>query len=359
MSLKCGIVGLPNVGKSTIFNALTSSSSAVAANYPFCTIEPNVAFVEINDERLKEISKIANSEKIIPSTIQFVDIAGLVKGASKGEGLGNKFLSHIREVDLIIHVLRHFKDPDVTHVNDKVDHEFDKEIIETELILADLESVEKRIPALEKKTKSGDKENIILLSLLKKALEYLRDGRPARLAKFSKDENKHLNLLTTKPILHILNIDENDQDTEQEIDKSIESTKKNNHYIKISAKIESEISIIKDPIEKAEFLSAMGLKKSGLDKIIQAACETLKLDVFFTAGPKETRAWNFKRGTFAPQAAGIIHSDFERGFICAEITSYQDYINCKGSAKGSGLTRTEGKKYVMQDGDVTLFRFNV
>lgn len=364
MTLKCGIVGLPNVGKSTLFNALTSSDSAEAANYPFCTIEPNARTVAVPDSRLEELAKLVGSEKIIPAFIEFVDIAGLVKGASKGEGLGNQFLSNIREVDAIIHVLRCFEDVDVTHVHGKIDPIEDAEVIETELIIADLESVEKRIVNLSKKAKS-DKTPIPQLDLLKKAKEVLVQGNPLRTlsAVVDQKELNSLQLLTSKPILYVCNVLESEAvDGNKNSYKVAELAKAEGaSSVVISAQIEAEISSLKEQEEKQEFLDSIGLKETGLSKIIKSAYNLLGLKSFFTVGPKEAHAWTFMNGTLAPQAAGIIHTDFEKGFIRAEVISCEKFLEIGGEAKAKelGKMRIEGKDYEIQDGDVTHFRFNV
>ena len=365
MSFKCGIIGLPNVGKSTLFNALTASLAAEAANYPFCTIEPNNRSVDVPDERLNRLAAIAASKQIIPAQIEFVDIAGLVKGASKGEGLGNKFLAHIREVDAIIHVLRCFEDADVIHVHDHVDPLSDAEVVETELILADLESIEKRIPNLEKKAKNGDKDASEQLELLKKIAEQLYQGKPARVLIKDKDDLeifKTLGLLTSKPLLYVSNVSEKNAATGNDLSTKITNKAKqdNTQNIIISSKIEAEISLM-DKEEKFEFLTVIGLSETGLDKIVKASFELLQLKKYFTVGPQEARAWIFSKGTTAPAAAGIIHTDFQKGFIKAAVISYEDYIifNGENKAKEAGRLRLEGKEYLVNDGDIIHFRFNV
>lgn len=364
MTLKCGIVGLPNVGKSTLFNALTESSNAEAANYPFCTIEPNTGIVSVPDERLSRLAENAGSAKIIPAFIEFVDIAGLVKGASKGEGLGNQFLSHIREVDAIIHVLRCFEDVDVTHVHGKIDPIEDAEVIETELIIADLESVEKRISNLAKRVKS-DKTLLPQVNLLEKCKEVLSKGQPVRVLQGDVDakELKGLQLLTSKPVLFVCNVLESEAAKGNNYSEkvSIMSTEQGANSVIISSKIEEEISLLEDTQEKKEFLESLGLEETGLSKIIKSAYTLLGLNSFFTIGPKEAHAWTFSTGSLAPQAAGIIHTDFEKGFIRAEVIGCNELlqIGTETKAKELGKMRVEGKDYVMQDGDVVHFRFNV
>jgi GTP-binding protein YchF len=366
MGLKCGIVGLPNVGKSTLFNALTASTTAMAANYPFCTIEPNTGIVPLEDERLKQLVKIAGSAKIIPAYMEFVDIAGLVRGASQGEGLGNQFLGHIREVDAILHVLRCFADDDITHVHGKIDPIFDAEIIDTELILADLESVQKRLPNLRKKFQTGDKTLKDQIEILEKVEICLNNNLPARsLIKTSEDAEifKTLQLLTSKPILYIGNVLESEAATGNEYSDALtkKAASEGIETVIISSKIESEISILESEEEKTYFLSSIGLDETGLSKIVKASYKLLNMKSYFTVGPKEGHAWPFKAGTMAPAAAGIIHTDFEKGFIRAEVIAYADYLSCGGEikAKETGKMRIEGREYVMQDGDVVHFRFNV
>ncbi len=363
MGFKCGIVGLPNVGKSTLFNALTQTAAAQAANYPFCTIEPNVGEVAVPDPRQDKLAEIAGSKEVIPTRITFVDIAGLVRGASKGEGLGNQFLANIREVDAIVHVLRCFEDDDITHVEGGVDPVRDAEIIETELMLADLESLEKRLDRLEKKAKTGDKEAKYLVSLMRKATDLLENGKPARLADIPPEQEKDwkaLNLLTSKPVLYVCNVDEGSAATGNVFSEKVRAMAEEQGAgaIVISAAIEEELAQLSDE-ERAEFLESLGLHEAGLDRLIKAGYDLLDLITYFTCGPKETRAWTVRRGTKAPQAAGVIHTDFEKGFIRAEVIAYDDYVACGGEAgaKESGKMRLEGKDYVVQDGDVMHFRF--
>ena len=349
MGFKCGIVGLPNVGKSTLFNALTQTVAAQAANYPFCTIEPNFGTVAVPDNRIEKLASIVGSEKIIPTQIEIVDIAGLVRGASKGEGLGNKFLSHIREVDAIIYVLRCFEDSNITHVEDNVDP---------------LREIEKRIPNIEKKAKTGDKESLTILPLLKQLFQVLSDGAPARIIIDSDNykDVKNLNLITSKPILYVSNVNEEDavngNNFSELVAKKAEEEK--SPMVIISAKIEEEISTLSIE-DRVDFLESAGLSESGLDKIIRTGYKILDLETFFTIGPKEARAWTIKKGALAPQAAGVIHTDFEKGFIKVETISYEDYIKFGGEqgAKESGKFRLEGKDYIVRDGDIMHFRFNV
>ncbi len=365
MGFRCGIVGLPNVGKSTLFNALTQTAAAEAANYPFCTIEPNVGRVAVPDERLDKLAAIAKSEKVIPTQIEFVDIAGLVKGASQGEGLGNQFLGHIREVDVIVYVLRCFEDGDITHVEGSVDPIRDAEIIETELILADLESLQKRIPNLQKKARSGDKEIKEELALIEQILPTLEAGKPARLAPVDVKDRAviRLQLLTSKPVMYVCNMSEEEVTTGNAYSRQVEAYAKeqNASVTRISARIEEEIAGLDTAEEKAEFLETIGLEETGLSQIIREGYQLLDQITFFTAGPKEARAWTVARGAKAPQAAGVIHTDFERGFIKAETIKYEDYIAHQGEngAKEAGKMLHEGKEYITQDGDVFHFKFNV
>ncbi len=366
MGFRCGIVGLPNVGKSTLFNALTETQAAQAANYPFCTIEPNVGQVGVPDERLDEIARIAGSAKIVPTQLAFVDIAGLVKGASKGEGLGNQFLGNIREVDAIVHVLRCFEDDDIQHVANKVDPLADADVVETELLLSDLESLEKRVPAAAKRATGGDKESKLIAAVLGQTLELLREGKPARLTEPKDEEEARVfhqaQLLTAKPVLYVCNVSEEDAATGNDLSAKVFAKAKAEgaQAVVVSAAIESEI-VAMDPADRTEFLAEMGLKESGLTRVIRAGYDLLGLKTFFTAGPKEARAWTFPDGAKAPQAAGEIHTDFERGFIRAETIAYDDYIALGGEsgAREAGKLRQEGKEYLVKDGDVMMFKFNV
>jgi ribosome-binding ATPase len=363
MGFKCGIVGLPNVGKSTLFNALTQTAAAQAANYPFCTIEPNVGEVAVPDPRLDTLAKLAKSVAIVPTRLTFVDIAGLVRGASKGEGLGNQFLANIREVDAIAHVVRCFEDTDITHVEGRIDPIADIETVETELMLADLDSLERRVDGLSKKAKGGDKEAKEALALINRALALLRDGKPARLTERKPEEERAfhmLGLLTALPVLYVCNVDEAAAAAGNEFSRKVEARAKDEGAasVVISAKIESEIAVLSRD-ERSEYLAAVGLQEPGLDRLIRAGYALLRLVTFFTAGPKEARAWTVTSGAKAPQAAGIIHSDFEQGFIRAETIAYDDYVGCGGEAgaRDAGKMRLEGKDYVVADGDVMHFRF--
>jgi ribosome-binding ATPase len=363
MGFKCGIVGLPNVGKSTLFNALTQTAAAQAANYPFCTIEPNVGEVAVPDPRLDTLAKLAKSAAIVPTRLTFVDIAGLVRGASKGEGLGNQFLANIREVDAIAHVVRCFEDTDVTHVEGRIDPIADIETVETELMLADLDSLERRLDGLSKKAKGGDKEAKETLDLINRALALLRDGRPARLVERKPEDERAfhmLGLLTALPVLYVCNVDEAAAATGNEFSREVEARAKAEGAasVVISAKIEAEIAVLSRD-ERSEYLAAVGLQEAGLDRLIRAGYALLHLVTFFTAGPKEARAWTVTGGAKAPQAAGVIHSDFEQGFIRAETIAYDDYVAYGGEAgaRDAGKMRLEGKDYVVADGDVMHFRF--
>ncbi|HKG99477.1 MAG TPA: redox-regulated ATPase YchF [Bradyrhizobium sp.] len=366
MGFKCGIVGLPNVGKSTLFNALTQTASAQAANYPFCTIEPNVGEIAVPDPRLDTLAKLAKSLQIVPTRLTFVDIAGLVRGASKGEGLGNQFLANIREVDAIAHVVRCFQDDDVTHVEGRIDPVADIETIETELMLADLDSLERRVDALERKARgigAEAKEAKETLDLIRRALVLLQEGTPARLLERKPEHEKAfqmLGLLSSKPVLYVCNVDEGSAASGNEFSRQVEARAREEGGIAavISAKIEAEIAAL-SASERDEYLAAIGLQEPGLDRLIRAGYGLLDLVTFFTAGPKEARAWTVTRGTRAPQAAGVIHTDFERGFIRAETISYEDYVALRGEAgaRDAGRMRLEGKEYLVADGDVMHFRF--
>ena len=366
MGFKCGIVGLPNVGKSTLFNALTKTAAAQAANYPFCTIEPNTGEVAVPDERMVALAKIAGSKEIIPTRISFVDIAGLVRGASKGEGLGNQFLANIREVDAVVHVLRCFEDDDITHVEGRINPVADAETIETELMLADLESLERRADQTRKRATGKDKEALAVLPVMEASLKLLQDGKPVRGLNATLDPEelkilKALNLLTSKPVLYVCNVAEGDAANGNEHTKAVAEMAAGQaaETVIISAAIEAEVAQLE--AEEAEmFLSEMGLEEPGLDRLIRAGYKLLDLITYFTVGPKETRAWTIRRGTKAPAAAGVIHTDFERGFIRAHTIAYDDYIAFNGEtgAKEAGKARDEGKEYIVADGDVIHFRFN-
>ncbi|MFC0013508.1 redox-regulated ATPase YchF [Devosia nitrariae] len=364
MGFKMGIVGLPNVGKSTLFNALTRTAAAQAANFPFCTIEPNVGEVAVPDARIERLAEIGKSANIIPARMSFVDIAGLVKGASKGEGLGNQFLANIRECDAIAYVLRCFEDSNILHVANTVDPLADAEVVETELMLADLESLEKRLPGVEKKAKQGDKEAKAALELINRALVLLREGRSARHVERSPEEEKAfegLQLLTSKPALYVCNVDEASAATGNALSRQVEdfAHARKAGVVVISAEIESQLAQLPDD-EQAEYLDTLGLKEPGLNRLIREAYDLLGLQTYFTVGPKETRAWTIHKGDRAPQAAGVIHTDFERGFIRAQTIAYDDFISLGGevAAREAGKARDEGKEYIVKDGDVMLFKFN-
>jgi len=367
MGFNCGIVGLPNVGKSTLFNALTETAAAQAANYPFCTIEPNVGRVAVPDPRLDQLALLAKSQKTIPTQLEFVDIAGLVRGASKGEGLGNQFLANIREVDAIVHVLRCFEDGDITHVEGSVDPVRDAETIETELMLADLDSLERRIVPLEKKAKNNDKDAKAQVEVMSPLLAALRAGKPARTVTFDDEEQRRLvrslGLMTNKPVVYVCNVEEESAATGNAFSERVAAfaAAEGNLHVVISAAIESEIAQMGSAEERAEFLETLGLTETGLTRVIRAGYELLHLVTFFTVGPKEARAWTVQKGAKAPQAAGVIHTDFERGFIRAETIAFTDFVACGNEAavKEAGKMRLEGKEYLVQDGDIFHFLFNV
>ncbi len=365
MGFKCGIVGLPNVGKSTLFNALTRTAAAQAANYPFCTIEPNVGDVAVPEPRLAKLAEISGSKEIIPARMNFVDIAGLVEGASKGEGLGNQFLANIRETDAVLYVLRCFEDDDITHVDGRIDPIADLETVETELMLSDMESLEKRRANADKKARSGDKEAKAQIALFDLALAELNAGRPARYAQISEEDEKSwkmLQLLTAKPVLYIANVGEDEAATGNAYSDKVlaHAAKEGAEAVVISAQIESELALLDDE-EAEEFLQSLDLEEAGLNRLIKAGYSLLGLQTYFTSGPKETRAWTIHQGMRAPQAAGVIHGDFEKGFIRAETIAYEDYVahGSEQGAKEAGKMRAEGKDYIVKDGDVLLFRFNV
>ncbi len=364
MGFNCGIVGLPNVGKSTLFNALTATAAAQAANYPFCTIEPNVGRVGVPDPRLDVLAEIGKSIKVVPTSLEFVDIAGLVRGASRGEGLGNQFLANIREVDAIIHVLRCFEDSDVTHVEGSIDPLRDADVVETELMLSDLDSLERRLNTAQKRARSGDKESIAAVAIMEPLVKALQDGRPARTAipEGQEEAVRRLQLLTSKPVLYVCNVEESSAATGNAFSAKVEEKAKAEgaRVVIVSAAIEAEISQLPQT-ERVEFLEGLGLHDSGLDRVIRSGYDLLGLLTYFTCGPKETHAWTITQGTKAPQAAAVIHKDFERGFIACETIAYPDYVACRGEAgaKETGKMRVEGKEYVVRDGDVLLFRFNV
>lgn len=367
MGFKCGIVGLPNVGKSTLFNALTQTAAAEAANFPFCTIEPNTGRVSVPDERLDKIAAIGKSATIIPTQLEFVDIAGLVRGASKGEGLGNQFLANIRETDAIVHVLRCFEDGDITHVEGSVDPVRDAETIETELMLADMDSLEKRVTGLQKRAKGGDKDAKLSLELIERTLEALREGKPARVVEINNEDEakafRMLQLLTSKPVLYACNVDEDSAADGNALSAKVAemAASQGARSVVISAAIESEVALLDSAEDKKEFLEGLGLEETGLARVIREGYKLLNLLTFFTVGPKEARAWTVYSGATAPNAAGVIHTDFERGFIKAETIAYDDFITFNGEAgaRDNGKLRQEGKTYIVKDGDIFHFKFNV
>lgn len=366
MGFRCGIVGLPNVGKSTLFNALTATATAEAANYPFCTVEPNSGRVTVPDDRLNGIASFANSAAIVPAQIEFVDIAGLVAGASRGEGLGNRFLGHIREVDAIAHVLRCFEDGAITHVSGRVDPLTDAEVVDTELLLADLESLERRRDPLIKKARGGDADARAMLALVERTAEALGDGQPARTLTVSEEESpvfRQMQLLTARPVMFVCNVDEAAAVSGNALSEEVArfASRRNAACVVISAAIEAELAQLEDPEERREFMDDLGFEKTGLERVIKAGYELLGLITFFTVGPRETRAWTIREGATAVEAAAIIHTDFARGFICAETVSCDDYLTHGGerSAREAGRMRQEGRDYKIRDGDTILFRFNV
>ncbi|MDP2697196.1 redox-regulated ATPase YchF [Thalassospira sp.] len=367
MGFKCGIVGLPNVGKSTLFNALTQTAAAEAANFPFCTIEPNTGRVSVPDDRLDKIVAISKSAQIIPTQLEFVDIAGLVRGASKGEGLGNQFLANIRETDAIVHVLRCFENDDITHVEGSVDPVRDAETIETELMLADMDSLEKRVVGLQKRAKGNDKDAKLALELVERTLEVLREGKPARIVAINNEDEakafRMLQLLTSKPVLYACNVDEDHAAEGNELSAKVAemAEKQGARSVVISAAIEAEVALLDNAEEKQEFLEGLGLSETGLTRVIREGYKLLNLLTFFTVGPKEARAWTVYNGATAPNAAGVIHTDFERGFIKAETIAYDDFIafNGEAGARDAGKLRQEGKTYIVKDGDIFHFKFNV
>lgn len=368
MGFNCGIVGLPNVGKSTLFNALTSTQAAQAANYPFCTIEPNVGRVSVPDARMEKIAGVAGSAKLVPTQLEFVDIAGLVRGASKGEGLGNQFLGNIREVDAIVHVLRCFENGDITHVEGSIDPLRDAETVETELMLSDMDSLEKRMANTAKKAKTGDKEAVAQMAIMEPVLKLLQDGKPARtFRKVMTAEQeplfRQLQLLTGKPVLYVCNVEETAAATGNSQSARVFARAKDEgaQAVVISAAIEAELAQLAEETDRKEFLESLGLSEPGLNRVIRAGYSLLDLITFFTAGPKETHAWTLKKNSKAPQAAGVIHTDFEKGFIKAEIIDYESFITLGGEAacRDAGKLRMEGKDYIIADGDVCHFRFNV
>ena len=367
MGFKCGIVGLPNVGKSTLYNALTQTAAAEAANFPFCTIEPNTGRVSVPDERLDKIAAIGKSATIIPTQLEFVDIAGLVRGASKGEGLGNQFLANIRETDAIVHVLRCFEDGDITHVEGSVDPVRDAETIETELMLADMDSLEKRVTGLQKRAKGGDKDAKLTLELIERTLEALREGKPARVVEINNEDEakafRMLQLLTSKPVLYACNVDEDSAADGNALSAKVAemAASQGARSVVISAAIESEVALLESAEDKKEFLEGLGLEETGLARVIREGYKLLNLLTFFTVGPKEARAWTVYSGATAPNAAGVIHTDFDRGFIKAETIAYDDFITFGGEAgaRDNGKLRQEGKTYIVKDGDIFHFKFNV